>query len=70
MSEAAAVPEPPRLIPEQLAEIRAARERFEAGDESDFLPWEDVATEFGIRLGFWVLEERQVVALYNVTWLG
>jgi hypothetical protein len=49
MSEAAERPEPPQLTPEQLAEIRAARERFKAGDESDFLPWEEVAAEFGIR---------------------
>ena len=24
-------------------------ERFKAGDESDVLPWEDVAAEFGLR---------------------
>jgi hypothetical protein len=49
MSEAAEVAEPPRPSPEQMAEIRAAIERLKAGDESDFLPWEDVADEFGIR---------------------
>ena len=49
MSEPAATPEPPRLTPEQLAEIRAAIERLKAGDESDYLPWEDVAAEFGLR---------------------
>jgi hypothetical protein len=49
MSEAAATPEPPRPSPEQMAEIRAAIERLKAGDESDFLPWEDVAAEFGLR---------------------
>jgi hypothetical protein len=49
MSEAAAVPEPPRPTPEQLAEWRAAVERLKAGDESDFLPWEEVAAELGLR---------------------
>jgi len=49
MSEAAAVPEPPRPTPEQLAEWRAAVDRLKAGDESDFLPWEEVATELGLR---------------------
>jgi hypothetical protein len=44
MSEPAATPEPPRLTPEQ-----AAIERLKTGDESDFLPWEDVAAEFGLR---------------------
>jgi hypothetical protein len=32
-----------------MAEIRAAVERLKAGDESDFLPWEDVAVELGLR---------------------
>jgi hypothetical protein len=49
MSEAAEVPEPPRPTPEEMAEIRAAVERLKAGDESDFLPWEDVAAELGLR---------------------
>jgi hypothetical protein len=49
MSEPAQVPEPPRPTPEQMAEIRAAIERLKAGDESDFLAWEDVAAEFGLR---------------------
>jgi hypothetical protein len=49
MSEPAAVPEPPRPTPEELAEIRAAVERLKAGDESDFLSWEDVAAELGLR---------------------
>jgi hypothetical protein len=49
MSEAAETPEPPWPTPEQLALWRADRERFLAGDESDFLPWEDVVAEFGIR---------------------
>ncbi len=49
MSEPAEIPEPLRPSPEQMAEIRAAIERLKAGDESDFLPWEDVAAEFGIR---------------------
>jgi hypothetical protein len=49
MSEAAEVPELPRPTPEELAEIRAAIERLKAGDESDFLPWEDVAADFGLR---------------------
>ena len=49
MSEAAARPEPPRPTPEELAKIRAAIERLKAGDESDFLPWEDVAAELGLR---------------------
>jgi hypothetical protein len=49
MSEAAEKPERPRPTPEQLAEWRAATDRFLAGDESDFLPWEDVAAEFGLR---------------------
>ena len=49
MSEAAEVSEPPRSSPEQMAEIRAAIERLKAGDESDFLPWEDVAAELGLR---------------------
>ena len=49
MSEAAEVPEPLRPTPEEMAEFRAAVERLKAGDESDFLPWEDVAAEFGIR---------------------
>jgi hypothetical protein len=49
MSEAAAVPEPPRPTPEQLAEWRAAVERLKAGDESEFPSWEDVAAEFGLR---------------------
>jgi hypothetical protein len=49
MSEAAEMREPPRPTPEQNAEIRAAVERLKAGDESDFLPWEDVAAELGLR---------------------
>jgi hypothetical protein len=49
MSDAAERPEPPRPTPEQLAEWRAATERFLAGDESDFLSCEDVAAEFGLR---------------------
>ena len=49
MSEAAEVQEPPRPSPEQMAEIRAAIERLKAGDETDFLPWEDVAAELGLR---------------------
>jgi len=49
MSDAAERPEPPRPTPEQLAEWRAATERFLAGAESDFLSWEDVAAEFGLR---------------------
>jgi hypothetical protein len=49
MSEAAEVPEPPRPTPEQMAEIRAAVERLKAGDESDFLPWEEVAAELDLR---------------------
>jgi hypothetical protein len=49
MSEAAAIPEPPRPSPEQLAEWRAAVERLQAGDESEFLPWEDVAADLGLR---------------------
>jgi hypothetical protein len=49
MSEAVELPEPPRPSPEQMAEIRAAIERLKAGDESDFLPWEDVAAELGLR---------------------
>jgi hypothetical protein len=49
MSEAAAAQEPPRPSPEQMAEVRAAIERLKAGDESDFLPWEDVAAELGLR---------------------
>jgi hypothetical protein len=49
MSEAAATPEPPRPTPEQLAEWRAAIERLKAGDEADFLLWEDVARELGLR---------------------
>jgi hypothetical protein len=49
MSEAAAVPEPPRPTPEQLAEWRAAVERLKDGDDSEFLPWEDVAAELGLR---------------------
>jgi hypothetical protein len=49
MSEAAATPEPPRPSPEQLAEWRAAVERLQSGDESEFLPWEDVAAELGLR---------------------
>jgi hypothetical protein len=49
MSEAAEVSEPPRPSPEQMAEFRAAVERLKAGDESDFLPWEDVAAELGLR---------------------
>jgi hypothetical protein len=49
MSEAAEVPEPPRPSPEQMGEIRAAIERLKAGDESDFLAWEDVAAEVGLR---------------------
>jgi hypothetical protein len=48
MSEAAEVPEPPRPSPEQMGEIRAAIERLKAGDESDFLAWEDVAAELGL----------------------
>jgi hypothetical protein len=49
MSEAAAMPEPPRPSPEQLAEWRAPAERLQSGDESEFLPWEDVAAELGLR---------------------
>jgi hypothetical protein len=49
VSEAAERPEPPRPTPEELAKIRAAIERLKAGDESDFLPWEDVAAELGLR---------------------
>jgi hypothetical protein len=49
MSEAAEKPEPPWPTPEQLAQWRADIERLKAGDESDFLPWEDVAAEFGLR---------------------
>ena len=49
MSEAAGKPEPPWPTPEQLAQWRADIERLKAGDESDFLPWEDVAAEFGLR---------------------
>jgi hypothetical protein len=49
MSEAAAVPEPPRPTAEQLAQWRSDLERLKAGDESDFLPWEDVAAELGLR---------------------
>jgi hypothetical protein len=49
MSEATATPEPPRPSPEQLAESRAAVERLQSGDESEFLPWEDVAAEPGRR---------------------
>jgi hypothetical protein len=49
MTEAAERPEPPRPTPEELARIRAAIERLKAGDESDFLPWEDVAAELGLR---------------------
>jgi hypothetical protein len=49
MSEPAERLEPPRPTPEQMAEIRAAMERLKAGDESDFLPWEDVAAELGLR---------------------
>jgi hypothetical protein len=49
MSEATAEPEPPWPTPEQLAQWRADIERFKAGDESDFLPCEDVAAEFGLR---------------------
>ena len=49
MSEAAEVPEPPRPSPEQMAETRAAIERLKAGDESDVLPWEDIAAELGLR---------------------
>lgn len=48
MSEAAAMHEPPRPSPEQLAEWRAAVERLQSGDESEFLPWEDVAAELGL----------------------
>jgi hypothetical protein len=49
MREAAEGPERPRPTPEQLAEWRAAIERLKAGDESDVLPWEDVAAELGLR---------------------
>jgi len=110
MSEAAERPEPPRPTPEQLAEWRAAIERLKAGDDSDFIPWEDVAAEFGLRqssavprrhlargtrphgrlrhshlrrrppgghirrwpwlLDFRVLEEQDLIAVLNVTWLG
>jgi hypothetical protein len=49
MSEGAERPEPPRPTPEVMAKIRAAIERLKAGDESDFLPWEDVAAELGLR---------------------
>jgi hypothetical protein len=49
MSEAAEVEEPPRPTPEEMAEIRSAVERLRTGDESDFLPWEDVAGEHGLR---------------------
>jgi hypothetical protein len=49
MGEAAAMPEPPRPSPEKPAEWRAAVERLLAGDESEFLPWEDVAAELGLR---------------------
>jgi hypothetical protein len=49
MSEAAEKPELPWPTPEQLAEWRAHRDRVKAGDESDFLPWEDVAAELGLR---------------------
>jgi hypothetical protein len=48
MSESAAVPELPRPTPEQMVEYRAAIERLKAGDESDFLAWEDVAAELGL----------------------
>ena len=49
MSEAAAVPELPRPTPEEMAEIQAAIGRLKTGDESDFLPWEEVAAELGLR---------------------
>jgi hypothetical protein len=41
---------------------------FDVRKSDDELRWVIFAGGRGM-LGFWVLEERQVVALYNVTWL-
>jgi hypothetical protein len=49
MSEPASAPiELPPKSPERQAEIRALHERIRQGDESDTVPWEEVAAELGL----------------------
>jgi hypothetical protein len=47
----------------------AATAAFDVRISDDDLRWVIFAGGRGM-LGFWVLEERQVVASHNVTWLG
>jgi hypothetical protein len=48
MSECRRLEAPPPPTPEELAEWRALIERFEDGDESDLVPWEEIAAELNL----------------------
>jgi hypothetical protein len=48
MSETKRLVAPPPPTPEELAEWRALIDRFEDGDESDLVPWEEIAAELGL----------------------
>ena len=48
MSDSKRLEAPPAPTPEALAEWRALIERFEGGDESDLVPWEEIAAELGL----------------------
>ncbi|HZD69608.1 MAG TPA: hypothetical protein VFA45_12045 [Actinomycetes bacterium] len=48
MSECKRLEAPPPPTPEEFAEWRALIERFEDGDESDLVPWEEIAAELNL----------------------
>jgi hypothetical protein len=48
MSDSKRLEAPPPPTPEELAQWRALIDRFECGDESDLVPWEEIAAELGL----------------------
>jgi hypothetical protein len=48
MSDSKRLEAPPAPSPEELAQWRALIDRFEDGDESDLVPWEEIAAELGL----------------------
>jgi hypothetical protein len=48
MSDTKRLEAPPPPTPEALAEWRELIARFEDGDESDLVPWEEIAAELGL----------------------
>lgn len=48
MSDSKRLEAPPPPTPEELAAWRALIDRFEGGDESDLVPWEEIAAELGL----------------------